>query len=66
MERNLRLDWQSIVQEAINRRKNQHLTQEQLAVLIGISKPTLNHFEQGKLSISLEKAIRILKFLGLS
>lgn len=65
MERNLRLNWQAIVEEAIKRRKQQHLTQEQLAMLAGVSKPTLNGFEQGKTNITLTNAIKILKTLGL-
>ena len=66
MERNIRLNWQELVEEAINRRKLQHLTQENLAILAGVSKPTLNGFEQGKTSIKLENALKILKILGLS
>lgn len=65
MERNIRLNWSSLVEEAIRRRKEQHLTQEQLAVISGVSKPTLNKFEQGKMSIKLESALRILKVLGM-
>ena len=65
MERNIRLNWQNIVNEAIKRRKEQNLTQESLAVLAGVSKPTLNAFEQGKINIKLESAIKILKSLGL-
>jgi len=65
MERNIRLNWQSLIEEAIKRRKEQRLTQEQLAVLAGVSKPTLNAFEQGKTSITLENAIKIFKALGL-
>jgi transcriptional regulator with XRE-family HTH domain len=65
MERIIRLDWQSLVKEAIKRRKAQNLTQEQLAVLAGVSKPTLNGFEQGRLNIKLESALKILKVLGL-
>jgi transcriptional regulator with XRE-family HTH domain len=66
MERNIRLNWAELVEEAIKRRKEQHLTQEQLAIISGVSKPTLNNFEQGKLSIKLESAIKILTTLGLS
>jgi transcriptional regulator with XRE-family HTH domain len=65
MERNLRLNWQSFVEEAIKRRKSQGLTQEQLAVLSNVSKPTLNSFEQGKTTITLENALKILRALGL-
>lgn len=66
MERNIQLNWQSFVQEAIKRRKEQKLTQEQLAVLAEVSKPTLNRFEQGKTNIKLDSALKILKMLGLS
>lgn len=65
MERNIRLNWQSFVEEAIKRRKEQGLTQEQLAVLAGVSKPTLNSFEQGKTNIKLDSAFKVLGVLGL-
>lgn len=65
MERNLRLDWRAFVQEAIKRRKEQKLTQKQLAVLAGVSGPTVNAFEQGKDSITLKSAFKILGVLGL-
>ena len=66
MERNIQLNWQSFVQEAVKRRKEQKLTQEQLAILAGVSKPTLNGFEQGKTTIRLDSAFKILKVLGLA
>jgi transcriptional regulator with XRE-family HTH domain len=66
MERNLRLDWQSLVDEAIKRRKEQRLSQEKLALLAGVSKPTLNDFEQGRTSITLASALKILAMLGLA
>ncbi len=66
MERNVRLNWQGFVEEAVRRRKEQKLTQEQLAVLAGVSKPTLNSFEQGKTTIRLDSALKILKVLGLA
>jgi len=65
MERNISLNWQNFVEEAVKRRKEQGLTQEQLAVLVGISKPTLNAFEQGKTNIKLDNAFKILRMLGL-
>lgn len=65
MERNIRLNWQSLVEVAVSRRKEQRITQEQLAVLSGVSKPTLNRFEQGDTSITLKSAIKILEALGL-
>lgn len=65
MEPNICLNWPSLVKEAVKRRKQQHLTQEQFAILIGISKPTLNNFEQGKNNITLKNAFKILHALGL-
>ncbi len=66
MERNIRLDWQELVEEAISRRKQQKLTQKKLAVLSGVSGPTVNSFEQGKTSITLASALKIMKSLGLA
>ena len=65
MERNLQLDWPSFVEEAIKRRKAQNLTQKQLAVLAGVSGPTVNRFEQRNGNITLKSAFAILKTLGL-
>ncbi len=66
MERNLRLDWQSLVEEAVRRRKEQKLTQKQLAVLAGVSGPTVNAFEQKKTGITLGSAQKILQCLGMA
>lgn len=66
MEKNIRLNWPDLVQEAIKRRKEQRLSQEKLAILVGLSKPTLNSFEQGKTHITLENAMKILRSLGLA
>jgi transcriptional regulator with XRE-family HTH domain len=65
MERNLRLNWPDIIKEAVKRRKEQGLTQEQFATLVGVSKPTLSSFEQGKTRITLANAIKVLHALGL-
>lgn len=65
MERNIRLNWPELVNEAIKRRKQQKLTQKQFAVLVGLSGPTVNSFEQGKTTVSLGSCLKILKFLGL-
>jgi len=65
MERNIRLDWNTLVKEAIRRRKEQRLTQKQLAVFVGLSSPTVNAFEQEKKTITLESALKILSALGL-
>ena len=66
MERYIQLDWQGLVQEAVKRRKEERLTQETLAVLAGVSKPTLNRFEKGAQTIKVESALKIFKILGLA
>jgi len=66
MERNLRLDWQHLVEEAVKRRKEQRLTQKTLAVLAGVSGPTVNAFEQQRTSITLESALKIFRCLGMA
>lgn len=65
MERNLQLDWSGFVQEAIRRRKAQKLTQKQLAVLAGVSGPTVNRFERKDGNMTLKSAFAILRTLGL-
>jgi transcriptional regulator with XRE-family HTH domain len=69
MERNIQphgeLDWAALVEVAIRRRKEQGLTQKQLAVLAGVSGPTVNRFERRKANITLQSAFAILKMLGL-
>ena len=65
MERNIRLGWQNLVKIAALKRKTLRFTQEQLAILAEVSKPTLNRFEQGDTSITLKSAIKILGALGL-
>ena len=66
MERNLRLDWQGLVEEAVKRRKEQKLTQKTLAVLASVSGPTVNAFEQQRTSITLESALKIFRCLGMA
>lgn len=65
MERNIRLNWPGLVEEAIKRRKEQNLTQHQFSIIIGVSKPTLVDFEKGRTTIKVESALRILSALGL-
>lgn len=66
MERNVQLNWQGIVKEAIAARKSQHLTQKELAAVAGLSLPTVNRFEQGDTSVTLRSALKILQTLGLA
>lgn len=65
MERNIQLDWQSLVAEAIKRRKELKMSQEKLAILAGVSKPTLNKFEACNTKVSVENSIKIFEQLGL-
>lgn len=65
MESIHRLNWQQLVDQAVQRRRSRKLTQNQLAVLAGVSKPTLNAFEQGRQNISVQKLSAILRVLGL-
>jgi len=65
MERNIFINWEEVVKEAIKRRKEQKISQEQFSVLIGISKPTINRFERGDYNISFKNIAKILKALNL-
>ena len=65
MEGNIQLDWSAIVEEAIKRRKESRLTQKQVAVLVGVSKPTVVRFEKQKKNITLKSALAILKLFGM-
>lgn len=65
MERNIRLNWHQLVEEAIKRRKEQKISQRRLAAIAGISQPTISRFEQRREDIQLSSAIKILDVLGL-
>jgi len=66
MERKLFIDWQKTVRTAIEIRKSLKLSQEECAVLAGVSKPTLNDFEQGRTTITVASLLKILKTLGMT
>lgn len=66
MERNIHLNWQGLVEEAIRRRKEQQLTQQELALIARVSKPTVNQFEQGRTTLTMASVIKILSVLGLA
>lgn len=65
MERNIQLDWQIYVEEAIKRRKQRKLTQKELAVIAGVSGPTVARFERQEKNITLHSVFKILYILGL-
>jgi transcriptional regulator with XRE-family HTH domain len=61
-----RLNWQSHVEEAVRRRKAEGLSQEALAALAGVTKPTVIRFERGEENVHLESALAILRALGIA
>lgn len=65
MEGNIQLDWSVFVEAAIKRRKESRLTQQQVAVLASVSKPTVIRFEKREKNITLQSAFAILKLFGL-
>lgn len=65
MERNIRLNWRLLVEEAIKRRKEQKLSQRRLAAIANVSQPTISRFEQRQEDIQLSSAMKILDTLSL-
>jgi transcriptional regulator with XRE-family HTH domain len=66
MEREFRLNWTVLVEEAIRRRHGMNLTQKQLAALAKISTPTISRFEQNDKDIQLSSVLAILDVLGMT
>ena len=60
------LIWRSVVEEAIKVRKDEGLTQRDLAALAGVTQPTIVKFEKGSTMIRVESALAILGALGLA
>ena len=60
------LDWRALVAEAVRRRKAEGLTQKALAALAEVSAPTVIAFERGETSLRLDKALDILRVVGLA
>ncbi len=65
MERQFQINWPALVEEAKQRRKAERLTQKQLALLAGVSTPTLSRFENGEKDIQLSSVMVILTTLGM-
>jgi len=59
------LNWPGLVAEAIRRRKAEKLTQKEHAALASVSVPTIIAFDRGERTLSLNKAIDILRVVGL-
>lgn len=58
-------NWKSLVSEAIKRREEEKLTQKMHALLAGVSVPTMQEFERGSTTITLQKVMDILGVVGL-
>lgn len=59
------LDWASLVGEAIRRRRLEGMTQREHAALANVSLPTISAFDKGEESLTLSKAMDILRVVGL-
>lgn len=59
------LDWPRLVAAGVSRRKQEALTQYELAEIAGVSQPTVWRFERGDRTIRLHSALAILEALGL-
>jgi predicted transcriptional regulator len=59
------LDWPGLSAAAVLRRKELKLTQSELAVLAGVSHPTVIRLEHGDTGIRVGNALKILTQLGL-
>src|SRR5580698_4439013 len=59
------LNWSALVAEAIRRRKDEKLTQREHAALASVSIPTMIAFDRRERSLSLGKAMDILRVVGL-
>jgi transcriptional regulator with XRE-family HTH domain len=66
MEWQFRINWQALVEEAKQRRKQQKLTQAKLASLAGVSTPTVSRFENGEMDIQMSSVLSLLKVLGMT
>lgn len=61
----LPIDWRAVVDEAVRRRKQDGLSQRDLAALAGVSVPTVSAFEKGEINLRFERIVAILDSLGL-
>jgi transcriptional regulator with XRE-family HTH domain len=66
MEREFRLNWSLLVEEAVRRRRSMNLTQAQLAALAKVSTPTVSRFERAEKNIQLSTVLAVLEVLGMS
>lgn len=65
MERDIRLNWETITDEARRRRESRGLTQSHLAALAKVSRSTLSRFENNSGDVQLSSVLRILSVLDM-
>ncbi len=60
------LNWQRLVRDAVTVRKQERLSQRDIAALAGVTQPTVVKFEKGSTSIRVDSALAILCALSLA
>lgn len=60
------LNWKRLVDEAIAVRKQERLSQRDLAALAGVTQPTVVKFEKASTSLRVDSALAILRALSLA
>ncbi len=60
------LNWKRLVDEAVAVRKQERLSQRDLAALAGVTQPTVVKFEKGSTSLRVDSALAILRALSLA
>jgi transcriptional regulator with XRE-family HTH domain len=65
MERDIRLNWEAITEEARRRRESRGMTQGHLAALAKVSRSTLSRFENKSGDVQLSSVLRILSVLDM-
>jgi transcriptional regulator with XRE-family HTH domain len=65
MERDIRINWETITEEARRRREARGMTQSHLAALAKVSRSTLSRFENKSGDVQLSSVLRILSVLDM-
>ena len=65
MERDIRINWDTITEEARRRREARGMTQSHLAALAKVSRSTLSRFENKSGDVQLSSVLRILSVLDM-
>jgi transcriptional regulator with XRE-family HTH domain len=65
MERDIRINWETITEEARRRREARGMTQSHLAALAKVSRSTLSRFENKSGDVQMSSVLRILSVLDM-